>query len=223
MHFCALQPPACYPSTAETEVRISICRFRGCTASWQLDFWPLALVPQCAVGQDVGVTMRDEVSQFQRVPVYRPPTLKVNSQHLKGRSVVTLPLSPSAPHTQPLILISCCPHSRLQGRCRGGGGGWGGVLLVMSGPSDVFMSLAESSVSPAEPQWREAEVAPPGLMDGWRSSPSAAPTSFIWQGRTLPTVPPIISQTSSDPAGEPPEPYTSIHAKRQIRNCLCNV
>lgn len=99
---------------------------------------------------------------------------------------MTLLLSPSAPHTQPLILISCCPHSRLQGRCRGGGGGWGGVLLVMSGPSDVFMSLAESSVSPAEPQWREAEVAPPGLMDGWMEVVSISSTNLFYLARQDP-------------------------------------
>lgn len=143
----------------------------------------------------------------------------------QGRELGDSPSPSLSPHTQQWILISCCPHSQLQGRRQEWWlwGWWGGVPLVMSDPSDVFMSLAESSVSPAELRQREAEAAPPGLMDGWKSSPSAAPTSFIWQGRTGPTDPAIISQTSSDPVGEPPESLTSIHAKRQIRNCLCNV
>lgn len=64
--------------------------------------------------------------------------LKDNSERLPGRRLAEPPvhLRPLCGAAQPLILISRCPLSCLQGHADN------------DGPSDVFMSTAEPSVSP---------------------------------------------------------------------------
>lgn len=148
--------------------------------------------------------MREEVSQFKRVQEHRPPTLKVNSLHLKGRSAMTLPLSPSTRHTPSHWFWLA---TVLTFGSRGGVG----VDVAVAPTSNVkpLRCLHVSSGVIRQPCGAAAERGWGGTSrhDGWMEVISISSTNlFIWRGRTIPTDPPIISQTSSDPVGEPLKP-----------------
>lgn len=94
---------------------------------------------------------QDSSSSVQTTPTTNN---RITSLHIKGNLSASLPLSLSLSHTtHPLILISHCPPSRLQG-CTGN-----------DSPSDVLMSAAEPSVS-LQCRGKVAELPPLCLMDG---------------------------------------------------------